>query len=436
MAGERRKYLRVLFEETIEVRATEWTDSMATGLDISLNGTRFHCEHPLSEGESITVRLQNGLELQGEIRWCWPIEWYYQAALEFFDLNEKQQLQLRDYISEVTGEPYPDYSEAASDEGESEEDLSEELEEIEIPEGDLEEIEIPEMDLNDEVDFDEEEVSFESDSEEDSSEMEDSDEEVSFESEESSESEEVTFESDEESLEMAPDEEVSFESEEESLEMDTSSEELSVETEEDGSLEVDSADENQEDIDSSAMEEEALLEEEVLDEEPSIEAESPSENPVVYLGLNPTTFSGKHLVLLQLEDDHAEILSRYLKVRNGFEVTVVKKRGNLWPLLKSKPAELVIMGWNRDGSSAEIFGEFRVNAIHLPVIFLSGPTTLEDRLNALNEGAVDFLSRPIHVAMISQRVLQYFGNASASAKEGEAVVVDNEALELESEIQF
>ena len=43
MGAERRQYLRVLFEETIEIRTKEWTDPVATGLDVSLNGVRFHC---------------------------------------------------------------------------------------------------------------------------------------------------------------------------------------------------------------------------------------------------------------------------------------------------------------------------------------------------------------------------------------------------------
>ena len=53
MAEERRQYLRVIFEETIQVSTEEWSDPIATGLDLSLNGVRFHCEYPLSEGELV-----------------------------------------------------------------------------------------------------------------------------------------------------------------------------------------------------------------------------------------------------------------------------------------------------------------------------------------------------------------------------------------------
>jgi len=110
MGAERRQYLRVLFEETIEVRTKEWTDPVATGLDVSLNGVRFHCEHPLSDGELITIGFRPDFGISGKVRWCWPIEWYYQSAVQFIESSPEEQARLREYIIEVTGEDYPDYS--------------------------------------------------------------------------------------------------------------------------------------------------------------------------------------------------------------------------------------------------------------------------------------------------------------------------------------
>ena len=110
MGAERRQYLRVLFEETIEVRTKEWTDPVATGLDVSLNGVRFHCEHPLSDGERITIAFRPDFEVSGKVRWCWPIEWYYQSAIQFTEITPEEQARLREYIIAVTGEDYPDDS--------------------------------------------------------------------------------------------------------------------------------------------------------------------------------------------------------------------------------------------------------------------------------------------------------------------------------------
>lgn len=139
MGAERRQYLRVIFEETIQVRTEEWTDPIATGLDISLNGVRFHCEYSLSDGEKITIQFQPDFELEGIARWCWPIEWYYQAAVQFIDITPDQQEQLRQYIMEVTGEDYPEYEE--DEEGNPQEagTVAEQEESEEVAEDDFEE---------------------------------------------------------------------------------------------------------------------------------------------------------------------------------------------------------------------------------------------------------------------------------------------------------
>ncbi len=107
MGAERRQFLRVLFEETIEIRTAEWSDPVATGLDVSLNGVRFHCENSLSDGETVTIGFRPDFELEGKVRWCWPIEWYYQAAVQFVEITPDEQERLRDYIMSVTGEDYP-----------------------------------------------------------------------------------------------------------------------------------------------------------------------------------------------------------------------------------------------------------------------------------------------------------------------------------------
>ena len=53
--SDRRKFLRVLFEASFEVRTAEWSDKEATGLDISLNGCRFNCKHSMYDGEIVNI---------------------------------------------------------------------------------------------------------------------------------------------------------------------------------------------------------------------------------------------------------------------------------------------------------------------------------------------------------------------------------------------
>lgn len=123
MQSERRKYLRVLFEENIEVHTASWKDFRASSLDISLSGVRFHCESSLSEMEELTVILQPDLKLKGRVSWCWPVEWYYQSAIEFIEMTSIERQHLRKYISEVTGEIYPDYTEEKNNIDPDEQDI-------------------------------------------------------------------------------------------------------------------------------------------------------------------------------------------------------------------------------------------------------------------------------------------------------------------------
>ena len=106
LESDRRKFLRVLFEDNFEVRASEWIDKEATGLDISLNGCRFNCKQSMADGEKICVVFKHDLELEGTVRWCWPIEWYFQAALNFDEISKVQRDRLQEYIEAVTGESY------------------------------------------------------------------------------------------------------------------------------------------------------------------------------------------------------------------------------------------------------------------------------------------------------------------------------------------
>ena len=53
--ADRRQFKRVSFESTLGVRTTEWSDPVATGLDISLNGCCFQCEKSMSDGEKVTL---------------------------------------------------------------------------------------------------------------------------------------------------------------------------------------------------------------------------------------------------------------------------------------------------------------------------------------------------------------------------------------------
>ena len=146
--GNRRKFKRVTFKENFEVNTDTWSDPSAKGLDISLNGCRFHCEQLLSEDETVSLSFKPGFELRGNIRWCWPIEWYYLSAIHFENISVQEQEKLKSYIEEVTGENY---------QMEKEEESSNEI--IEDLDGDKDDIDYDDID-DDDIDDDEGEIGF------------------------------------------------------------------------------------------------------------------------------------------------------------------------------------------------------------------------------------------------------------------------------------
>jgi len=328
--SDRRKFLRVLFGSSFEVRAAEWSDKEATGLDISLNGCRFNCKKSMSDGEMVSIVFKPGLELEGSVRWCWPIEWYFQAALHFEEISQDKQARLKGYIEEVTGEDYQMQKDEGTTKGTS-------VESVEILEEDFNNID---DDLSASIiDVEDHEEVPESGTEENKLE------------------------------ELPPLEE------EDLLNLDI---EESIE-----SVSDDFSATNQED--------------EFVNEL----------NELAEGDISTQSFTGKQVVLYDLEKDQAELLNQYLSERAGIEVEYVTKKENLWRMLKIDPMDLVIIetGVRGNSDAFEVMQQTKDQFPDVHFICISGPVSLERRLHFLNAGALDYFTRPVHLSTIAQSVL-------------------------------
>ena len=326
--SDRRKFLRVLFEASFEVRATEWSDKEATGLDISLNGCRFNCKQSLSDGEKITIVFKPGLELEGSVRWCWPIEWYFQAALHFEGISQDEQDRLKAYIEEITGEDYQMQTDEETTQGTS-------AESVEILEEDLDDVDIDDDLSAMIIDVEDQEEVPENGTEEDELE------------------------------ELPPLEE------EDLLNLDI-----------------------EEPIDSASDFSDSMQADEFFQE-------------LAEGDINTQSFAGKQVVLYDLVKDQAELLNQYLSERAGMEVEYVTKKENLWRLLKIDPMDLVIIetGEGINSDAFEVMQQTKDQFSEVHFICISGPVSLERRLQFLNAGALDYFTRPVHLSTIAQSVL-------------------------------
>ena len=148
--------------------------------------------------------------------------------------------------------------------------------------------------------------------------------------------------------------------------------------------------------------------------------------------LSPLSFARTQVVIFAVEKVQAELLQRYLSERAGMEVDCVSKRQNLWRLLKLDPMDLVIFetGSVENSDALEVMQQTKDQFPEVHFICISGPVSLERRLQFLNAGALDYLTRPIHLSTIAQSVLVQLSRTDTYENEEEFVDLDSVADDI------
>ena len=129
--------------------------------------------------------------------------------------------------------------------------------------------------------------------------------------------------------------------------------------------------------------------------------------------LSPLNFAGKQIVIFYTNKEQAELLKSYLSERIGMKVECIGKKENLWRFLKIDPLDLIILETGTDGNTdaMKLMQQTKDQFPAVHFICLSGPVSLERRLQFLNAGALDYLTRPLHLSTIAQSVLVQFSRA-------------------------
>ena len=148
--------------------------------------------------------------------------------------------------------------------------------------------------------------------------------------------------------------------------------------------------------------------------------------------LSPLSFAGTEVVIFALEKQQSELLQRYLIERAGMEVDCVTKRQNLWRLLKLDPMDLVIIetGAVENSDALEVMQQTKDQFPEVHFICISGPVSLERRLQFLNAGALDYLTRPVHLSTVAQSVLVQLSRTDTYENEEEFVDLDSVADDI------
>ena len=148
--------------------------------------------------------------------------------------------------------------------------------------------------------------------------------------------------------------------------------------------------------------------------------------------LSPLSFARTQVVIFAVEKVQAELLQRYLSERAGMEVDCVSKRQNLWRLLKLDPMDLVIFetGSIENSDALEVMQQTKDQFPEVHFICISGPVSLERRLQFLNAGALDYLTRPVHLSTVAQSVLVQLSRTDTYENEEEFVDLDSVADDI------
>lgn len=111
---------------------------------------------------------------------------------------------------------------------------------------------------------------------------------------------------------------------------------------------------------------------------------------------------------LLLADDNDEVrvmLSSWLKLKDRHTVDTTEDGTGAWEFLRSYAYDVVILDWDMPGiDGIQLCKQFRsVNNV-TPVVMLTGRDTTEDKINGLDAGADDYLTKPFSAEELSARI--------------------------------
>jgi DNA-binding response OmpR family regulator len=151
--------------------------------------------------------------------------------------------------------------------------------------------------------------------------------------------------------------------------------------------------------------------------------------------LSPFSFAGKQLLIFDTAKEQAELLKKYLSERTGMEVECVSKKENLWRFMKIDPLDLIILETGTDGNTdaMKLMQQTKDQFPEVAFICLSGPVSLERRLQFLNAGALDYLTRPLHLSTIAQSILVQFSRTDIYDIDDDFTDLDTEAHDIPEE---
>ena len=110
--------------------------------------------------------------------------------------------------------------------------------------------------------------------------------------------------------------------------------------------------------------------------------------------------------ILIVEDDlaMAEVVKDSL-AGNMFVIEMVHTAGDANAYLETIEYDLIILDWNLGGETGlEVCRKYRQRGGSSPILFLTGKNEIEDKMDGLDAGGDDYLTKPFHAGELVARV--------------------------------
>ena len=140
------------------------------------------------------------------------------------------------------------------------------------------------------------------------------------------------------------------------------------------------------------------------------------------------------ILLVEDDVDIAELVAFNLE-RQGWECALVHHGGEAWEMIQRIRPDLVLLDVMLPGMDGmQIFRAMKENEMtrNIPAIFLTARGELDDRLEGLNLGADDYITKPFSPKELVLRVRNVLNRANAGAAQlvvrGGALVLDKNTL--------
>ncbi len=111
-----------------------------------------------------------------------------------------------------------------------------------------------------------------------------------------------------------------------------------------------------------------------------------------------------HILIAEDDAPVAKFLSGGLETEH-YDVQVASAGSQVLPMIKDGECDLLILDLALPGASGlEVLRRVRDEKPHLPVLIVTGSSRVEDRVDGLNSGADDYLTKPFAFAELLARV--------------------------------